>query len=91
MANQHGVGARGVELAVGLVGDVVRGQRRAAAQLDRALARSGMPRSERRRLLSLVKDGTQTAADDEDTPRAVDGEATKLSAQLKGIFSHGTN
>lgn len=63
----------------------------AAAQLDRALARSGMPRSERRRLLSLVKDGTQTAADDEDTPRAVDGEATKLSAQLKGIFSHGTN
>ncbi|ATW62298.1 ATP-dependent Clp endopeptidase proteolytic subunit [Pseudomonas phage Psp6] len=58
----------------------------AAAQIDRALAVSGMPRSERRRLLSQIKTGTQIATEPDDTPRAVSGEASKLSAQLVGIL-----
>lgn len=58
----------------------------AAAQLDRALAKTGMPRSERRRLLNQIKTNTPSAVEDEDTPRAVSGEASKLSAQLRGIL-----
>lgn len=58
----------------------------AAAKLDRALAKSGMPRSERRKLLNEIKTGTRNATEQEDMPRAVDGEASKLSSQLKGIF-----
>lgn len=58
----------------------------AAAQLDRALAKSGMPRSERRRLLNQVKVNTPSAVEEQDTPRAVDGEASKLSSQLRSIL-----
>ena len=35
MANQHGIAARGIELAIRFVGDVVGGQLGAAAQPDR--------------------------------------------------------
>ena len=50
----------------------------AAARIDQALAKSGMPRSERRKLMQQVKAGTPRAAED-DTPRAVD-EVRKLYA-----------
>ena len=50
----------------------------AAARLDQALAKTGMPRSERRKLIQQIKTGTPRAADD-DTPRAVD-EVRKLYA-----------
>lgn len=58
----------------------------AAAKLDRALAASGMPRTERRRLLNEVKAGTPSAASEEDTPRAVDDETLQLSQSLRSIF-----
>lgn len=51
--------------------------RLAAHQLDVALARSGMPRSERRKLIAQIKSGTPSAASNGtpsaagDTPRAV--------------------
>lgn len=63
----------------------------AAARLDCALAKAGMPRSERRKLLNTVKAGTPSATEPEDMPRAVDTETLNLSSQLRSIFSHGTN
>lgn len=56
----------------------------AAAKLDRALAQSGMPRSERRKLLQQVKNSTPSATEQEDMPRAV--EVLQLSSSLKGIL-----
>lgn len=58
----------------------------AAAQIDRALAQSGMPRSERRALLKQIKTGMHNAADPEDMPRAVDNETLELSKSLRSIF-----
>lgn len=58
----------------------------AAARLDRALAQAGMTRSERRKLLSEVKQGMHNAAEPEDMPRAVDPELLELSNSLRGIF-----
>jgi len=58
----------------------------AAARLDRALAQSGMPRSERRKLLNEVKAGKPNATGSEDMPRAVDTETLELSNSLRGIF-----
>lgn len=57
----------------------------AAARLDRALAKSGMPRTERRKLLNEIK-GTPSAAQQEDMPSAVSEELTQLSTQLREIF-----
>lgn len=58
----------------------------ASAQIDRALAQSGMPRSERRALLKQIKTGMQNAADPEDMPRAVDNETLELSKSLRSIL-----
>lgn len=58
----------------------------AAAKLDRALAQSGMPRSERRKLLNEVKNSKPSATVIEDMPRAVDTETLELSKSLRGIF-----
>lgn len=57
----------------------------AAARLDRALAKSGMPRTERRKLLQEIK-GTPSAAEQEDMPSAVSEELLNLSTQLREIF-----
>lgn len=57
----------------------------AAARLDRALAKSGMPRTERRKLLQEIK-GTPSATEQEDMPSAVSDELLKLSSQLREIF-----
>lgn len=58
----------------------------AAAKLDRALAKSGMPRTERRKLLQEIK-GTPSAAEpQDDMPSAVSEELKNLSTQLLGIF-----
>lgn len=67
----------------------------AAKRLDVILARAGIPRTERRKLMQEYKSaatktsgtGTRNAADD-DTPRAVisDGKALSLSLELKGIL-----
>ncbi|MCB1836279.1 MAG: Clp protease ClpP [Alcanivoracaceae bacterium] len=61
------------------------GERVAARKLDIALAKSGMPRSERRRLLNELKSGTPSAAGGgtpnataTNTPRAVDVKAERL-------------
>lgn len=61
------------------------GERVAARKLDIALAKSGMPRSERRRLLNELKSGTPSAAGGvtlsaiaTNTPRAVDLKAERL-------------
>ena len=57
----------------------------AAARLDQALAKTGMPRSERRKLMQQVKAGTPSAAED-DTPRAVDeGKRFYLAAVTEAI------
>lgn len=66
--------------------DTAQSSTSAAAKIDIALAASGMPRSERRALLKQIKNGTHTAADPEDTPRAVDTETLELSKQLRSIF-----
>jgi ATP-dependent Clp protease protease subunit len=66
--------------------DTAQSSTSAAAKIDIALASSGMPRSERRALLKQLKTGTHTAADPEDTPRAVDTETLELSKQLRSIF-----
>lgn len=59
----------------------------AAAKLDRALAQSGMPRSERRKLLQQVKNSTPSATElEEDMPSAVSEELLNLSFQLRDIF-----
>ena len=59
----------------------------AAAKLDRALAQSGMPRSERRKLLQQVKNSTPNATElEEDMPSAVSEELLNLSSQLRDIF-----
>jgi len=50
--------------------DVAQSQAHAARKLDAALAKSGMPRTERRRLLSEIKTGTPSATGD-DKPSAV--------------------
>lgn len=50
--------------------DESRAQAQAARKLDAALAKSGMPRSERRKLISEIKTGMPSAAGG-DTPRAV--------------------
>jgi len=50
--------------------DDTQSQAQAARRLDAALAKSGMPRSERRKLISEIKTGTPSAAGG-DTPRAV--------------------
>ena len=58
----------------------------AAAKLDRALAKSGMPRTERRKLLQEIK-GTPSATEEpEDMPRAVSEELTQLSIQLRDVL-----
>lgn len=58
----------------------------AAARLDRALAKSGMPRTERRKLLNEIK-GTPSATEvQEDMPSAVSDELLNLSSQLREIF-----
>lgn len=54
---------------------------RAASRLDTALAKSGMPRSERRRLLKEFKSSTQTAAGD-GMPSAA-GTGKPSAAELK--------
>lgn len=61
------------------------GQRLAARKMDVALAKAGVPRSERRRLFNEFKSGTQTAAGGgtpgaatTDTPRAVEVKAERL-------------
>lgn len=59
----------------------------AAAKLDRALAQSGMPRSERRKLLQQVKNSTPSATElEEDMPSAVSEELFNLSFQLRDIL-----
>ena len=59
----------------------------AAAKLDRALAQSGMPRSERRKLLQQVKNSTPSATElEEDMPSAVSEELLNLSSQLRDVF-----
>lgn len=58
----------------------------AAAQLDRALAQSGMPRSMRRKLLNEVKAGKPSATGNDDMPRAVDSEILTLSQSLRSIL-----
>jgi len=65
-------------------------QARAAAILDVALAKAGMPRSERRKLLNEVKTSTRNAAGDS-TPSATDsdpatGVAKVLSSNLLEIL-----
>lgn len=65
-------------------------QARAAAILDVALAKAGMPRSERRKLLNEVKTSTRNATGDS-THNATDndpstGEAKALSTNLLEIF-----
>lgn len=50
-----------------------KGERVAAYLLDMALAKAGMPRSERRALLQEFKSGTPSAADESGTPRATEG------------------
>lgn len=58
----------------------------AAARLDRALAKSGMPRTERRKLLQEIK-GTPSATEEpEDMPSAVSEELTQLSMQLRDVL-----
>lgn len=59
--------------------DDTQSQAQAARRLDAALAKSGMPRSERRKLISEIKTGTPSAAGG-DTPRAV--VSGKLRAAL---------
>lgn len=61
------------------------GQRLAARKMDIALAKAGVPRSERRRLFNEFKSGTQSAAGGgtpgaaaTDTPRAVEVKAERL-------------
>lgn len=58
----------------------------AAARLDRALAKTGMPRTERRKLLQEVK-GTPSAAEpDEDMPSAVSEDLSNLFSQLRDVL-----
>lgn len=65
-------------------------QARAAAVLDVALAKVGMPRSERRKLLNEVKSGTRNATGDSTRNATEDclatGEATALSSNLLGVL-----
>lgn len=76
-------------LASDEVNEVENEQARASARLDLALAKAGMPRSERRKLLQEIKTSTPSAAE-EDTPSAVTDPATgiaaSLSSQLKGVL-----
>lgn len=58
----------------------------AAAKLDRALAKTGMPRTERRKLLQEIKGTPSAAEEQEDMPSAVSDELKTLSSQLLGIF-----
>ncbi len=59
----------------------------AAARLDQALAKSGMPRSERRKLLQQIKAGTPRAADD-DKPRAVDEVKNLFATNIINFREH---
>lgn len=76
-------------LASDEVSEVENEQARAAARLDTALAKAGMPRSERRKLLQEIKTSTPSAAE-EGTPSAVEdpatGIASTLSSKLKDTF-----
>jgi ATP-dependent Clp protease protease subunit len=58
----------------------------AAARLDRALAKTGMPRTERRKLLQEIKGTPSAAEEQEDMPSAVSEELLNLSSQLREIF-----
>lgn len=59
----------------------------AVAKLDRALAASGMPRSERRSLLQAYKTGTHNAAGDGDTPSAVKlDDIQSMADDLRSVF-----
>ena len=53
----------------------------AAARLDQALAKAGMPRSERRKLIQQIKAGTPRAAEG-DTPSAVDEVKRRYTAEI---------
>lgn len=59
-------------------------ERPAAYRFDMALAKAGMPRSERRALIQELKDGTPRAAD-VDTPRATDN-STPCAAEAGGVL-----
>lgn len=59
----------------------------AVAKLDRALATTGMPRSQRRQLLQAFKNGTHNAAEDDDMPSAVKlDEIKNMADQLRSVF-----
>lgn len=59
----------------------------AAAKLDHALAKAGMPRSERRKLIQEIKAGTLRAAED-DKPRAVDEVKTLYASNIVHLWEH---
>lgn len=65
-----------------------RGDTVAAYLLDMALAKAGVPRSERRAMMQEFKAGTRDAAGNDGTPSAADGGTRDAAAALAELQAH---